>query len=152
MRGQERVWFLYCFCLVMSDSLRPHGLYHTSLPCPSPFPRVCWSSCPLNRWCYPTISSSVVLFSSCLQSFPAEGSFPMNQPKYWSFSFSISPSIVYSTLISLRLTGLITLLSKGLSRVFSSITVQKHQFFDLCLLYSPAPTTLHDYWKDHSLD
>ena len=93
---------------VVSDSLRPHGLQHARLPCPSPTPRVCSNSCPLSRWCHPTISFSVVPFSSCLQSFPASGSFPMSVlstrgPKYWSFSFSISPSDDYSGLISFRI-------------------------------------------------
>ena len=63
----------------MFDSLRPHGLQHTRLPCPSPTPRACWNSCPSNQWCHPTISSSVISFSSCLQSFPASGSFPVSQ-------------------------------------------------------------------------
>ena len=80
---------------VMSDSLQPHGLQHTRLPCPSPTPRACSNSCPSSWWCHPTISSSITPFSSCLQSFPASGSFPMSVfhtrwPKYWSFSFSIS--------------------------------------------------------------
>ena len=87
----------------MSDSLRPHGLQYTRLPCPSPTPRAYSNSCPLSRQCHPTISSSVIPFSSCLQSFPASESFQMNQffvcirwPKYWSFSFSISPSNEYN--------------------------------------------------------
>ena len=112
---------------VVSDSLWPHGLQHTRLPCSSPVPRACSNSCPLSRWCHPTISSSVIPFSSHLQSFPASGSFQMNEsvlcimwPKYWSFNFSISPSNEYSVLI---LTGLISLLSKGLSRI-SSTTAQ----------------------------
>ena len=93
---------------VMSDSLRPHGVHHARLPCPSPTPRAYTNSYPLSRWCYPTISSSVIPFSSNLQSFPASGSFPMSQfftsgPKYWSFSFSISPSSEYSGLISFRI-------------------------------------------------
>ena len=95
-----------------------------------------WSlleSCPLSWWCHPTISSSVISFSSWLQSFPMSGSFPMSQhirwPKYWSFGFSISPSSEYSVLISLGLTGLISLQSKGISRVLSNTTVQKHQLF-----------------------
>ena len=93
---------------VMSDSLWPHGLQHTRLPCPSATPRVYPNSCPLSRWCHPTISSSVIPFSSHSQSFPESGSFPMSQffcirwPKYWSFSFSISPSNEYSGLISFR--------------------------------------------------
>ena len=91
---------------VVSDSLRPHGLQHTRLPCPSPTPGACSNSCPLSRWCHPTISSSVVPFSSCLQLFPASGSFLMS----WlfpsgdqSFSFNISPSSEYSGLISFRI-------------------------------------------------
>ena len=77
----------------MSDSLWPHGLQHARLPCPSPTPRAYSNSCPSSQWCHPTISSSVVPFSSRLQSFPASGSFPVSQFfAYWSFSFSISPS------------------------------------------------------------
>ena len=91
--------------LVVSDSLWPHELQHARPPCPSPTPGVYPSSCPLSRWCHPTISSSVVPFSSCPQSFPASGSFPMSQlfirwPKYWSFSFNISPSSEHPGLIS----------------------------------------------------
>ena len=92
---------------VVSESLQPHGLQHTRLPCPSPSPRVCSNSCPLSWSCHPTISFSVTPFSSCLQSFPALGSFPMKSvlrirwPKYWSFS--ISPSNEYSGLISFRI-------------------------------------------------
>ena len=90
----------------MSSSLQPHGLQHTRLPCPSLSPGVCSHSRPLSRWCHPTISSSVVPFSSCLQSFPASGSFPMESalhitcPKYWSFNLSIGTSNEYSELIS----------------------------------------------------
>ena len=128
---------------VMSNSLGPHGLWYARPPCPSPSPRVCPHSCPLNWWCHPTISSSVSPFSFCLQSFPASGSFPVSAvrfrwPKYWSFGFSISPSSDDSGLIAfesesesrpLGLTVLISLQSKGLSRVFSRTAVQKHQFF-----------------------
>ena len=88
----------------MSDSLRPHGLQHTRPPCSLPTPGVYPNSCPLSRWCHPIISSSVAPFSSHLQSFPGSGSFPMNQwPKFWRFSFSISPSNEYSGLISFRI-------------------------------------------------
>ena len=92
---------------VMSDFLWLHGLQHTRLPCPSLFPRVCSNLCPLSWWCHPTISSSITPFFSCLQSFPASGSFPMSWlcirwPNYWNFSFSISPSNEYSGLISFR--------------------------------------------------
>ena len=91
----------------MSDSLQPHGLQHTRLPCPPPSPRVCWSSRPLTQWCHPTIS--VVTFPSCLQSFPAirifssELALHVRWPKYWSFSFSISPSNEYLGLIYFRI-------------------------------------------------
>ena len=92
----------------LCPTLQPHGLQHTRLPCPSKTPKPCSNSCPLSQWCNPTISSSVIPFSSCLQSFPASGSFPMSQffpswPKYWSFSFSISPPNEYSGLISFRM-------------------------------------------------
>ena len=92
---------------VMSDFLRPHGLQHARLPCPSPSPRACSDSYPLSQWCHPTISSSVIPFSSCLQSFSASGSFPMSRlfasggQKYWSFS--ISASHEYSGIISSRI-------------------------------------------------
>jgi len=116
---------------VVSDSLWPHGLQHNRLPCPSLSPGVCSNSCLLNRWCHPGISSSDIPFSSCPQSFPASGSFPLSclfasgGPKYRSFS--ISP--VIQGWFPLELAGLICLLSKGLSRVFSNTTVRKHQFF-----------------------
>ena len=113
IKNQELIHFLLdssvqFSCLVMSDSLWPHGLQHTRLPCPWPIPGACSNSCPLSQWCHPTIWSSVVFFSSCLQSFPASGSFPMSVlcirwPKYWSFSFSISPSSEYSGLITFRI-------------------------------------------------
>ena len=101
----------------MSNSLWPNGLQHARLPCPSPSPRACWNSCPFSRWCHPTISSSVIPFS-CLLSFPAlnfsnESVLHIRWPKYWSFSFNISPSSDYSGLISLGLTGLKLLAVQG---------------------------------------
>ena len=120
---------------VMSDSLRPHGVQHTRRPCPSSIPRACSNSCPLSWWCHPTISSSVIPFSSYLQSFPASGSFPLSQ-FFTSGGQSIGASASASVLsmnsqdwFPLGWTGWIFLLSKGLSRVFSNTTVQKHQFF-----------------------
>ena len=120
---------------VMADSLRPHELQHTRPPCPSPTPGACQNSCPLSWWCHPTISSSVILFSSCLQSFPAPGSFQMSQ-LFASSGQSIGVSASTSVLpmntqdwSPLGWTGWISLQSKGLSRVFSNNTVQKHQFF-----------------------
>ena len=117
--------------LVMSNSLQPHGMQHARLPCPSPTPGAHSNSCPLSRWCYPTISSSVVPFSSCLQSFPASGSFPMSQ-FFTSGGQRIRASASGSVLpvniqdwFPLGLAGWISLQSKGLSRVFSNTTVQK---------------------------
>ena len=100
-------------CSVMCDSLRSHGMQHARLPCSSPSPRVYSNSCPLSWWSHPTISSSVVTFSSYLQSFPASESFPIRWPKYWSFTFSISPSNEYSGLISFRIDGLALLTVQG---------------------------------------
>ena len=122
-------------CSVMSDSLRPNGQQHARLPCPSPTPRAYSNSRTSSRWCHPTISSSVVPFSSCFQSFPASGSFQMSQ-FFASDSQSIGASAWASVLpmiiqdwFPLGWTGWISLQSKGLSRVFSNTTVQKHQFF-----------------------
>ena len=115
---------------VVSDSLWLHGLQHTMLPCPSPSPRACSSSCPLNQWCHPTISSSVISFSSCPQSFPASGFFPMRQ-LFASGGQSIGASASASVLpmniqgwFPLGLTGWISLQSKGLSRVFSKKNIK----------------------------
>ena len=117
----------------MSNSLQPHGLQHTRPPCPSPTPGACSNSCPLSRWCHPAISCSVVPFSSCLQSFPALGSFSVSQfftSGGQRLGVSASASVLPMNIpdwFSLEWTGLISLLSKGLSRVFSSTTVQNHQ-------------------------
>ena len=98
---------------VMSDSLRPHGPQHTRPPHPSLTPGVYSNSCPLSRWCHPTISSSVISFSSCLQSLPASGSFQMSQLFAWSFSFNISPSNDHPGLISFRMDWLDLLAVQG---------------------------------------
>ena len=142
--------------LVISDSLQPHGLQHARPPCPSPTPRVYSNSCPLSRWCHPTISYLVVPFSSHLQSFPALGSFPMNQffasggSKYWSFS--ISPSNEYSGLISFRMDW-VDLPAVQDSQESSPIPQFKSiNSSALSFLYSPTLTSIHDYWKNHSLD
>ena len=127
------------------DSLRPHGLQQARLPCPSPTPGACSNSCPLNQWYHPTILSSVLPFSSCLQSFPASGSFQMSQ--YWSFSFSISPSNEYSGLISF------TILSPCSPRDSqeSSSTPQFKIINSLVLSFFIVQlTSIHDYWKNHS--
>ena len=145
-------------CSVMSDSLWPHGLQHARLPCPSPTPGACANSCPSSRWCHPTISSSLIPFSSCLQSFPTSASFPMSQfftsggPKYWSFSFSISPYNEYSGLISLRmdwfdLLAVLETLKFSPTPWFKSINSSVLSF-----LYSPTLISVHDYWKNHSFN
>ena len=132
----KKRYLLLFSCQVMSDSLWPHGLQHTRLSCPLPCPGVCPSSCPLNRWCHSTISSSVALFSFCLLCFPASGSFPMS----WLFASGGQSIGALASAVSFQwifrvdflwdwLTGLISLQSKELSRVFSSTTVWKHQFF-----------------------
>ena len=130
------VWQLLFCRSVVSDSLWPHGLKHDRLPCPSPTPRACSNSCPLSQWCHPTISSSVIPFSSCPQSFPASGSFPISQvfvSDRQSIGVSASPSVLPMNIqgwFPLGWTGWISLQSKGLSRVFSNTSVQKHQFLD----------------------
>ena len=143
-------------CSVMSDSLRPHGLQHTRLPCPSLSPGVCSDSWPLSWWCHPTISSSVIPF--CLQSFPASKSFPVSQ-LFASGGQSTGASISVSVLpmniedwFPLGLTGLISLRFKGLSRVFSSTKFKSINSSALSLLYSPSLISIHDCWKSHSSD
>ena len=142
---------------VVSDSLRPHEPQHARPSCLSPTPRVYPNSCPLNPWCHPTISSSVVPFSSHLQSFPASGSFPMSQLFALggqSIGVSASTSVLPMNTQDwspLEWTGWISLQSKGLSRVFSNTKIQKHQSLVLSFLYSPTLTSMHDYWKNHSL-
>ena len=120
-------------CSVMSNSLQPHGLQHTRLPCPSPSSRACSNSCPSSGWCHPTVSSFVVPLSSCLQSFPASGSFPVSQLFISGVlrigaSLSVLPMNIQGW-FPLGLTGLISLLSKGLSRIYSSTVAQIYQFF-----------------------
>ena len=151
----------------MSDSLRPLELQHSRLPCPSPSPGPCSNSCPLSQWCQPAILFSVVLSFSCLHSFPGpflrdfsnESALHIMWPKYCSFSFSISPSNEYSGLISFRI-WLIgspcrprdSQKSSPKKKVFSSTTIQKHQFFSTqpCLWYN---SHIHNaYWKNHSFD
>ena len=140
-----------------SVTLRPHGLQHTRLPCPSPTPGACSNSSPLSQWCHPTISSSVIPFSSCLQLFPALGSSPMSQ-FFTSSGQSIGASILpispsasvlpmnIQDWFPLGLTDLISLLSKGLSRVFSKTKKFKSiNFSALSFLYSPTLTSTHDY-------
>ena len=135
---------------VVSDSLQPHELQHARLPCPSPTPGVHSNSCPLSRWCHPAVSSSVIPFSSCPQSLPESESFPVSQLFAWGGQ-SIEVSALASFLPKntqdwspLEWTGCISLQSKGLSRVFSNITVQKHLFFS-AQLSSQSNSHIHTW-------
>ena len=140
----------------MSDSLWPHGLQHARLPCPSPIPEAYSNSCLLSLWCHPTTSSSVFPFSSCSQSSLASGSFLMSQfrwPKYWSFSFGISPSNGYSGLISFRIDWF-DLADQGtlkshLQHHGSKASVLRHSVFFIVQLSCSYLTTGR---KNHSLD
>ena len=145
----------------MSDSLWPHELQHARPPCPSPTPGVHPHTCPLSQWCHPNISSSIVPFSSCPQSFPASGSFQMSQ-LFTSGGQSIGVSVSTSVLTvntqdwsPLGWAGWISLQSKGLLRVFSNTPVQKHQFFN-AQLSSQSNSYIHGFshihWENHSLD
>ena len=155
--GLAQMLLLMFSCLIVSDSLQPQGVQHARLPCPSASPRACSNSCPLRWWCHLTISSSDVPFSSCLQSFPASGSFRMSQlfasgGQSIGASASVLPKNIQDC-FPLGWTGWISLQSKGLSRVFS-VTPQFKSINSsaLSFLYSPTLTSIHDSWKNHSLD
>ena len=146
---------LFCSSVV-SDSLQPHGLQIARLPCPPPSPGACSNSCPLNWWCHPTISSSVLPFSSFLQSFLASGSFPMSQ-LFTSGGQSIGASPLASVFpmgiqgwFPLGLTGLISLLSKGL--VFSSENAKASILWWSAFFTVQLCSSIHDYWKNHGFD
>ena len=138
---------------VMSSSLQPHGLPHTRLPCPSPTPRAYSNSCPSSQRCHPTMSSSVIPFSSCLQSFPASGSFPMSQ-----FLTSDGPNIGFSASASVLPMNIQDLFPLGWGSLISSQESSPTPQFKsinssaLSFLYSPVLTSIHDYWKNHSFD
>ena len=143
---------------VVSDSLWPHELQHARPPCPSPTPGVHSNSCPLSWWCHAAILSSVIPFSSCFQSFPESRSCPLSQ-FFTSGGQSIGVSVSASALLMniqdwfpLGWAGWISLPSRGLSRVFSNTTVQKHQFFCAQLSLYPTLTSIHNHWKNHSLE
>ena len=155
MAGQRK-------CIISSVAqtcltLRPHVLQLSRLPCPSPNPGACSNSCPSSQWYHPTISSSVIPFSSCLQSFPAEGSFPRSQLfalSGQSIGVSASASVLPMNIqgwFPLGLSDLVLFQSKGISRVFSNTTVQKYRLFG-AKLYSPTLTSMYDYWKNQSFD
>ena len=142
----------------MSASLRPQGLQHARLRCPSPTPRACLNSCPLSRGCHPTISTSVIPFSSCLQSFPASESsnepvLHIRWPKDWSFVFNISPSNEHSGLISFRMDWLELPAGQRTLKSFLQHHSSKASILQrLSFLHSPTLTSIHDHWKNHSLD
>ena len=144
-------------CSVVSNSLWPHESQHVRPPCPSSTPGVHSNSRPSSWWCHTAILSSVIPISSCPQSLPASGSFPMSQLFTWggqSIGVSASTSVFPMSTQdwSLEWTGWTSLQSKGLSRVFSNTTVQKHQFSALSFLHSSTLTSRPDHWKNHSLD
>ena len=141
---------------VISDSLRPHGLQHTRPPCPSPTPRVYSNSCALSQWCHPTISSSVIPFSSCLQSFSASGSFQMSQffaSGGQSIGVSASASVLPVNTQDFRMDLLDLLAVQGtlkslLQHHSSKASILQHSSFFMVQLF----TSVHDYWKNHSFD
>ena len=142
---------------ILFDSLWPHGLQHAKLPCPSPSPKVCPSSCLLHQWCHPAISSSDDLLSFCPQSFSASGTSPMNQlfasnDQNTGASASASVLPMIQGWFPLRLAGLISLLSKRLPEVFSSlwITFQRHQFFDALPFHSSSHNYIWPLWRPQS--
>ena len=143
---------------VVSGSLWPHRLKHIMPPCPSPTPGACSNSCPLSQWCHLTISSSVVPFSSCPKSFPVSGSFQMSQffaSGGQSIGASASASVLQMNIqdwFPLGLTGLISLQSKGLSRVSPTLQFKSIHSLALSFLYSPTLTSIHDHWKNLSFD
>ena len=147
---------------VVSDSVWPHGLQHIRLPFLSPTPGACSNSCPLSWWCYPTISSSVMLFYFCFQSFPASGTFPMSRllpirwPKFWSFSLSISPSNEYSELISFRMDWFDLLAVQGtlkslLQHHSSKASIIQHSAFLIECEWEPHIiwSVLFQLWKNY---
>ena len=136
----------------MASSLRPHGLQNTRLPCPSPILEACSNSCPLSLWCHPNISSPVVPFSSCLQSFPAsvfsnESVLSIRLPKYWSFSFSISPFSELSGMMSFRIDWFDLLVVQGTLKGLSTPQFKNINSSALSFLYNPTLTSIHDYQK-----
>ena len=143
-------------CSVVSDFSQPHGLPHTRLPCPSSSPGACSNLCPLSQWCHPTISFSIASFSSCPQSFPTLGSFPMirlfaSGGQSIRASASVLPMNIHSW-FPLRLTGLVSLLSRDSQESSLAPQFESTHSSALSLLYGPTLTSVHNYWKSHSFD
>ena len=144
-------------CSVVSDSLRPHVLQHTRLPCPSPTPGACSKSCLSSRWCHPTMSSSATSFSSCPQSFPASGSFPMSRLFAWggqSIGVSALASVLPMNIQDWSPLGLVGCPHSPRDSQESSPTPQFKSINSLAFsfLYGPTLTSIHDYWENHSFD
>ena len=140
----------------MSDSWRPHGMQHTMLPCPSPTPWTYSNPFPENQWCHPTISSSVLPFFTCLQYFPASGSFPMSQfyalgGPITEASASVLPTNSQDWFL-LGWTGWISLQPRDSQESSPTLQFKSNNSLVLSFLYSPILTFIHDYWKNHSLD
>ena len=153
-----------CFCAQFScsftsDSLQLHGLQHSRPLCPSPTPGVYLNLCLLSQWCHPTISSSVIPFTSSPQSFPTSGVFSnesvvhIRWPKYWSFSFSISPSNEHPGLISFTINWLDLLAVQGtLKSLLQHHSSKASILWCSACFFGPTLTSIHDYWKNHSFD
>ena len=144
-------------CSVVSNSLWPHGLQHASPPCPSPTPRVYPNLHPSSRWCHPSISSSVVPFSSCFncshyRGLSSKSVLCIRWPKYWSFSFNINPSNEHPGLISFRMDWLDLLAVQGTLESSPSPQFKSSNSSALSFLYSSTLISIHDHWKNHSLD
>ena len=146
--------YLYLVAVQLLSCVRlfvtPQTTQHARRPCPSLFPEVCSNSCPLSQWCHPTISSSVIPFSSCLQSFrifSSELALCMRWPKYWSFSISVGPSDGYSGLISLGIDWFDLLAVRGTLGSLLQCQLESINSLALSLLYGPTCTSVHDYWK-----
>ena len=162
---QHNAFTIACNCNFRSvqllshvHSLQPHGLQHARLPCPLPTPRACSNSCPLSRWCHPTVSSSVIPFSSCLQSFPASGSFPMSQlfPLGGQIiEASVSASVLPMNIqgwFPLGLTGLISYSPRDSQESSPTPHFKSINSSALSFLYNPTFKSIHDHWKIYSLD
>ena len=154
--GAQKHRFFFFSCSVMSTSLRPHGLQHDRLPCPSPFPGVCSDLCPLIWWYYPTIS--VLCCPLLLSVFPSirvfssESVLHIRWPKYWTFSFSISPPNEYSGLISFRIDLIWSCSLRDSQESSPTPQFKSINSSALSFLYSATLTSIHDHWKNHSFD
>ena len=138
---------------VVSDSLQCHGLQHARFPCPSPSPRACANSSPLSQWCHPIICCPLLLLLSTFPSIRVFSNESALHIRYWSFSFSISPSSEYSGLISFRIDWFDLLAVQGtLKSLLQNYSLKASILWCSAFFYSPTFTSIHDYWKNHSFD